>query len=360
MRPELLAYYYPGWTRTRSFDEWDIVASGRSAFSEHRQPRVPVRKYYVEDADVVRWQIESALSAGVRGFVFCWYWDNGRIHMPAALENFVNVVDEFPDFRFAVMWTNRAPHSSLPIASAQLDGNFYRAFSERIVETSPSDIADMVSFCWRNLFSAKAYLRVGRQPLFVVFSVRDLWASLGQPPSLEAGVLSCLFAGTHLVGVAHGLEYWLEDAKRLGFTGLTSYVLLPDWHGPGIQDYARYARRARLMWGVVERLSGLPYMPAVTTGWDASCRGKEPVGQGRKTYPWYPIITGDSPGEFERHLAEGIRHAEDRDVPYVMVASWNEWSEGHYLEPDLERGDSMLRALKRAQAGRRQEGDGAV
>jgi hypothetical protein len=34
--------------------------------------------------------------------------------------------------------------------------------------------------------------------------------------------------------------------------------------------------------------------------------------------------------------------------PVMMIACWNEWTEGHYLLPDTRYGFSTLRALARA------------
>jgi len=31
----------------------------------------------------------------------------------------------------------------------------------------------------------------------------------------------------------------------------------------------------------------------------------------------------------------------------VMISSWNEWSEGHYLEPDVKNGFALLEQVQK-------------
>jgi len=347
--PKILVYFYPGWVRSRQFDEWEVVASGISGFEGHWQPRKPLRRYYLDKVEVMEDHIEKAIKHGIDGFIFCWYWDNGAIHFPEALSAFMSICKRYPNFSYGLMWANRSPHQSLPISVIDIDGDFYRAFSERIVTTNSQDILNMMEYCHQIHFQNSNYLHFEGKPFFAVFSMRDLFCSIGEPSNLPNDHLKNLFGNTvSLTAVSHGMEYWLEDAKRLGISQLTSYVLLPDWHGPDIQDYVRYSNRAALLWNIMETLSELTFIPAVTVGWDASSRGAEPVNEGKKTYPWYPIVVNSSPKVFGVHLQKGLDFSFSRNLPAVLIASWNEWSEGHYLEPDSRYGTEWLEALNSA------------
>jgi len=344
---KLLSYFYPGWVQKRPFDEWHIVDRGQSSFPGHRQPRCPLRKYYFGDPEIIRWQIETAIGMGVDGFVFCWYWDSGVIYLNEALSDFLTVVRDYPEFSFAIMWANRVPHQTLPISAKDLDGDFYRAFSERIVTTDDADIHMLVDHCWEEYFGHPNYFHIQNRPIFLVFSMRDLFDSLGNPGELTEAYLSNLFGdGIFLTAVAHGEECWLEDAAYLGVDAITSYVLLPDWNNPDLQDYRRYAYRASLKWETMQRISKLPVFPSVTSGWDATCRGKEPLHAGKKTYPWLPVVINDTPAAFGEHLIRGIEFSRNHSLPAVLIASWNEWSEGHYLEPDDHFGMQWLETVK--------------
>ena len=46
-------------------------------------------------------------------------------------------------------------------------------------------------------------------------------------------------------------------------------------------------------------------------------------------------------------MDRAVRFARRREAPMVFTASFNEWSEGHYLEPDETHGLDWLKALGR-------------
>jgi len=253
MSINVFAYFYPGWISNRSFDEWGLLNHTVPAFKGHYQPRVPLERYDLLDRNVIKEKIECALEYGLHGFIFCWYWDSGEQLLREPLEAFLDVVRDFPKFKFGLMWTNRRPHEKLPINMSDLKGNFYEAFAERNIETSSDDLYEMVNFCGEHYFCHPNYIRLDNLPFFAIFSVRDLISCIGPNPTKAGITLRKLFSEVYLVGVAHGLEYWLEESIEIGFHALTSYVLLPDWHGPWLQDYSKYAKRASILWETIPR-----------------------------------------------------------------------------------------------------------
>ena len=66
--------------------------------------------------------------------------------------------------------------------------------------------------------------------------------------------------------------------------------------------------------------------------------------------PWSPVVVGERPELFYEALARAVRFAAETggDEPLVHVASLNEWSEGHYLEPDERFGTGWLEAVRAA------------
>ena len=136
--------------------------------------------------------------------------------------------------------------------------------------------------------------------------------------------------------------------KDIGFDSVTNYVLLPEWKGPEKQDYIECGKKRIGDWKSIGRQVGLLYYPSVSPGWDATARAADFGKPKPKRYPWSPIVTGSNPDNFAWLLDKAVSHVEKREKdPLVFIASWNEWSEGHYLEPDKVFGLGWLEAVKR-------------
>ena len=96
----------------------------------------------------------------------------------------------------------------------------------------------------------------------------------------------------------------------------------------------RYGERARTL--------GAVYFPNLTVGWDTNAR--YPTNETRR------IVCNSNPADFAR-AARRVRAWADANVPatlprLITVNSWNEWTEGSYLEPDDRFGYGYLDALR--------------
>ncbi len=104
-----------------------------------------------------------------------------------------------------------------------------------------------------------------------------------------------------------------------------------------------------MQWHDYQPATGLPYMPSVTPNWDASPRSADYGNEKPGKYPWSPVLTGASPQNFAESLRVARRFACEHSKfpePTLMISSWNEWTEGHYLEPDSKHGFAWLEAVK--------------
>ena len=66
-------------------------------------------------------------------------------------------------------------------------------------------------------------------------------------------------------------------------------------------------------------------------------------------YPFTRIITGNTPERFEnamRTVAEKLMKLPQKHK-FMNINSWNEWTEGSYLEPDLRYGFGYLDAVRK-------------
>jgi len=344
---DVYAYYYPGWVQNRKCDEWDCLKNASKYFSEH-SIRVPSEFYYLDsNPQVIDVQVALAKQHGIDGFIFCFYWDEGTLHMNEAFEYFL---ESDLDFKFSVMWANRKPHSELPIPERDKRKEFYKPSSERDVATSEDDCARLMGYL-QKAFDDPRYAKVDGKPLFSIFSLPDFMPyfceSLDDLPDEH---MKELFPGTHFVAIANYVESWIDKVDRLGVDALSSYVLLGDWRGEQVQSYAKQAWRSYCGWLYMKNVAQLPYYPSVTVGWDATPRSDYAYYQKEKPlcYPYSPILVGNTDQEIVKHLKRGLQWAEEEEAPYVVISSWNEWSEGHMLEPDGEHGAKRLKAVGKA------------
>jgi len=357
----IAAYVYPGWhpipERDASFHpgftEWELVEECLPRFPGHAQPRVPLLGTYDDrDPEEVGRRVRLARDHGVDALVYGFFWCRGKRVFQDALDLGFLGSPEGRDTPFAVMWANRMPRRVLPVRRSDLP-----VIAEgRRVTSDVEDFEALVAYLAERYFHRPTYLTVGGRPYLSIFDSTFFVEELGFDDARTAvrrarrWLADHGFPGLHLAAIdpAPGV---IGRLREVGFDSVTHYVLLPEWRGELLQDYDECARRRAGQWqGFAER-SGLPYMPAVTPGWDASPRGAD-FGPARPhKYPWSPVVTGEHPDRFHEALRRAVQFARrtaEGAAPLVLVASLNEWSEGHYLEPDERFGLGWLEAVRAA------------
>jgi hypothetical protein len=352
------AYVYTGWhpteERDRSFHpgftEWELVRGCRPRFPGHHQPKVPrLGEYDDRDPQALGARIELAQRHGVDAFVFGVFWCRGKRVFEQGLDRGFLGGPVGARAPFACMWANRMPRRVLPVTRADLPV----LDPARFVSSDVDDFVRFVAMLAANYFVRPNYVTVGGASYLSIFDSTFFVKELG-----IAGARAAITAARtwlrehghrdlHLAAIEPNADV-LPLVRELGFDSVTHYVLLPEWKGPFEQDYRVQAERRAGEWAHFSTASGLPYMPAVATGWDASARGAD-FGDARPDkYPWWPVVTGEHPELFAAALrrARSFRSPIGVDDPLVLVASLNEWSEGHYLEPDERFGDGWLEAVQ--------------
>jgi hypothetical protein len=62
------------------------------------------------------------------------------------------------------------------------------------------------------------------------------------------------------------------------------------------------------------------------------------------------VVTGEHPALFREAVARAVAYARNSgvhpDEQLVFIASLNEWSEGHYIEPDTRFGLAWAEAVR--------------
>lgn len=370
----IAAYVYSGWhpipERDESFHpgftEWELLRECRPRFDGHSQPRVPLLGEYDDrDPQEVSRRVQLARTHGVDAFVYGVFWCRGKRVFEAGLDEGFLGSPEGRTTPFACMWANRMPRRVLPVRRADVP----------VIDPSrkaPSDVDDFVDFIRMladNYFSRPNYLTLDGRVYLSIYDSTFFLEELGLDDAARAierareWLTAHGYPDLHLAAIEPNAAM-LPHVKRVGFDSVTHYVFLPDWKGPRLQDYREYAELRSGQWAGFAESSGLPYMPSVSPGWDASPRAAD-FGETRPDrYPWSPVITGEHPDHFRAALARALTFrspvpspaSPPADDPLVFIASLNEWTEGHVLEPDTRFGHGWLEAVEAAVAEARAAG----
>jgi hypothetical protein len=209
---------------------------------------------------------------------------------------------------------------------------------------------------WIDLFRQPTHLTLDGRPLIIFFSHGELQIAFGGVDGVRKAfdVLQAKVKAAGFPGVAIGActvpGAHLQDLARSGFTLLTGYNYNNGWmNGAGRKPFSELIETSRQTFEQFARTSPLPYVPAVTIGWD--CRPWEldrlPP---EKQSVWYPDRTPKLAEEFVSKGIQWLDKHPEKATPQrlLMIYAWNENGEGGYLTPTKKDGEAYLKAVQRA------------
>ncbi len=346
-RAKLLAYYLPQFHPVpendewwgKGFTEWTNVARALPRFAGHYQPRIPrdLGHYRLEGSETLRRQAELARAAGLHGFVFYFYWFDGRRLLDAPLEALL--ADPSIDLPFCLMWANEN-------WTRRWDGSDHEILLAQTYRKS--DEAALVATFLRH-FADPRYIRLEGRPVLMVYRAglipegavtrwRRLFRAGGEDPLF---VMAQSFDDRDPRDVAMDAAVEFPPHKLVEGLGLINASLTPLDHSATAQvfSYADLAANSDLS------PSPYPLIRTAVPGWD-----NDPRRQGAGM-----VVHGATPTAYQAWLERLIDAARAQPVggeAIVCINAWNEWGEGAYLEPDIHFGAAFLNATGRAVAAR--------
>ncbi len=364
--------YYPHWHRYPKGDEWfgadnwregewTFVKSAPPRFPGHRQPIVPLPGYLdgADPADVAK-EIDLAADAGIDVFLYDYYWYGGRVTQEEAIEKGFLGAPNRDRMKFAIMWCY---HERDRGWRPKIGEKRERLMS---LDHTKDEFLDLVRHCVANYFPRPEYWRKDGRLFFSIFNTPYFFKHRESSPERVRAELAEARRIVRAAGLgeihfnAQGSGPQLADAMAdCGFDSTTDYNLtmnnMPKEETAAMRergvwevDYRAVFPAMRARWREMAARR-LPYIPNVTTGWDATprCRLDEPYPWRKMEYPYTMTITGNTPDAFRELLAEAKAFAEnDPKCPgAVYINGWNEYTEGTYLLPDAFDGDARLRAV---------------
>lgn len=339
---EVLAYYLPQFHPFREndewwgkgFTEWTNVTRAKPQFIGHYQPHLPADLgfYDLRNPETMQNQIDLAKAYGVTGFIFYYYWFDGRRVLERPLDLFLSHKEL--DMKFSLCWANEN-------WTRRWDGAEHEVLLGQ-THTAESDerfIIDVIEY-----MKDSRYIHIDGRPLLTIYRIGLLpnleetverWRAVARKElGVDLFLVYAMTFGEQRVPENIGFDAAIQFPPHATFATNISEKVEPfssDFAG-SVFDYQSIASSAR---SALQNID-FPLIPGVFPSWDNTAR------RGENGH----LFVGSSPDTYGAWLSEAAHHAYRKpifDRSIVVVNAWNEWAEGAHLEPDQRVGHAYLR-----------------
>ena len=368
-KPTVLAYYFPNWHVDprneewpgKGWTEWEVLKYARPRFPEHKMPRVPAWGYLDESKpEVMEQKIDAALTHGVDGFIFDFYWYNDGGYRLKCLDQGFLGAKNCEQAKFGIMWCNHDPIAVHPQGKAT--GQYSLGSGDVTVQT----FYEATEHCIKNYFGKPNYLRNSEGKLFFcIYMNGRMTENFGGADGMRIvlqdfrqrvrdaglGEIELYTIPDYYDDFYENNEAYMEKMRYIGFNAFMSHgrprgveYPLEFPHLP----YSEIMRCSRERNEINTRLAQeFPYNVHIYQGFDNTARTvpSDVYGLYGGWFTW--IVSDNTPELFEKHCRETKEFYDEYATgEYITIHSWNEWTEGACLEPDTEIGYGYLNAIK--------------
>jgi hypothetical protein len=329
-RYTLWTHYCPLW-KTGTHTGWGAI--------EPWPERKPVLGWYNEgDPEVADWHIKYWLEHGITGVIYCWYRSNLNAPVTQTLGHAIHdgllKARYLPRIEFGIMWENGCGQGA----------------------GSTRDLLDnLLPFWIENYFSHPSYLRVDGKPVLYIWVPQNVTRHLGSSAEVrrafEAMRARCRekgLGGLYIVGcVGTADRRALEVMAAEGWDASSAYGA--GWRQPAevktagdfiCAPYEGFTEQQEQIWKAKRSYGLLPDITAAMMGWDSR--------------PWNetPFFWSDNtPAKFRDlcRRAKAVIDAGGGTGPAtntLIFCCWNEFGEGHYIEPTRGYGFEYLDVIR--------------
>ncbi|MBR3619074.1 MAG: glycoside hydrolase family 99-like domain-containing protein [Bacteroidaceae bacterium] len=364
--PENDRWWGPGFT------EWTNVAKAKPLFRGHQQPKIPANLgfYDLRLPETREAQAELAREAGIEGFCYYHYWFGGKELLERPFREVV--ASGKPDFPFCLCWANHSWSNKTWNRKSAMQEN--SMLMEQVYPGREDDVAHFMSIL--PALKDDRYIRIDGRPVFVLYSpwdhphVRE-WIQTWRQLSVEHGL-----PGLYMIGICDSTLTFrqkpdgtrervmpnLESSAELfqtvldmGFDAVNSFgKRRGEMLSAGkYQDLAKtvvrrlgvpvgqryeYAKTVKGFFAPEDRWENV--FPTILPQWDRTPRMASYDG----------VYVHATPEAFEKHVRQAVDIVSGKEPEHrvIFLKSWNEWGEGHYVEPDTEYGTGFLTAIRKA------------
>ncbi len=357
---DIAAYYWPAyhneprWRELGIFGdgrgEWQNVYEAKPKYGGHNQPRFPLWGFDDESRpEAMEKKISAAKKYGVNVFIFDWYWYEGKAFLEGALNEGFLKAKNCGDVKFYIMWANHTVNLTWNNkAPKKREKIYWRG------EVSLEDFKNISDRMVKRYFCQPNYYRIGGKAVFCIYELGTFIKGVGGLQNAKKALdymreKAKAAGGVHIQSISWNLPENLQGipgdstptssaiAEFLGIDSFTSYSWA-HYKAPS-GEYEKWGDFNVANWDKLRGDGKIPFFCHVSVGWDNNPRFPQRV----------PHISGESPAIFERYLraAKDWTAKYNPECPLITVNSWNEWTEGSYLEPDVKFGYAYLEAVKK-------------
>lgn len=332
----------------KGFTEWTNVARAKPLFKGHVQPHIPADLgfYDLRVPETREEQASLAREAGIEGFMYWHYWfGNGKQLLERPFNEVVN--SGKPDFPFCVGWANHDWYRKNWDPKAKDKGTL-------LMEQKYPGVEDYKNHFYSLLpaFKDKRYIKVNDKLLFIVYqalSFPDLevfinvWNELAKQNGLSGFYFvskdfDCRFKDKIL---SRGINaVYNSDATNIHHRLPLYRKCIYAFERIVLKYPTAFSYKDAMKYMIDERASQPDVIPCIFPNWDHSPRSGANA-----------IILKKSTPELFKKVAEKAIHfvsKKKESEQIIFIASWNEWGEGNYMEPDQEFGKGYINALREA------------
>ena len=373
------AWYFPNWHVTplnerwhgKGWTEWQVTKYATPRFPGHTQPKIPLWGYEDEaDPAVFAKKIRAAKDHGIDGFIFDFYWfpELGSYRRECLDEGFLGAPNN-EEMEFSLMWANHDPIAAHPTPYGKTAKEL--AWCSGMIDLPL--FLEVTDFCIENYFPRKNYRRVDGKCYFGIWNMARFAEGLGgyeaageamqgfRERARRAGFEIHFAAHAPSMPYANHLPNERESYMKYATLLTVDSVFYYNWDFPKVEhwptiEYSDYRELNVGLFAPRAAACPLPLDLTVSVGWDSSPRTvQSDMYEEGAGYARNPIAVGNTPEEVELAFRAAKEFAESEAFTgnAVTIATWNEWTEGNYMEPDEEHGYGFLEACGRVFGNRK-------
>ena len=342
---DIAAYVWPAYQPEPRWKELGIFDAGKGEWQSVWEARKPLWGYENEaDPKAVEKKIEAAVAHGVNTFIYDWYWYGGRPFLEDALNKGFLGAPNNEKMKFFIMWANH--HVCKLWDNKAADKEWNKPIWPGAV--SEEEFHLLIARWIGRYFKRNNYYRIEGKPVLMIYELKTFIDGVGgrdaAKRSLDHLRSECVKAGLGGVYImVCDFAITRKDLDGLGIDGATIYNFVHWASSRGNPEYSEWTKKGAARFDAAKRELGLKaYFAHASVGWDTNPRFPASVVQS--------TVMNSTPGKFKESLKRAKdwtdRNAKPGIPKLITINSWNEWTEGSYLEPDTRWRFGYLEEIK--------------